>query len=285
MKLIALFSVISIVLADTKDDLDMINEFKNSKDFTGKVALVTGSNSGIGLEITKLLSGLGAQVVVTGRKVEDITAAAKQVLAVSPKQLKPLEFVADLTNSTQTAELFEETLKTFGRLDLLVNNAGIYLTAGIDSDKFMADFEEMLDVDVRPALQLIRLSITALSKTKGTIINISAYLTAIPQEKLLAYSIAKQALEMSTKVLAQELGPKGIRINTIRPGSIASHPNTQPNANTIKHTPLGRIGQTQDIANAVAFLASEAADFITGAVIDIDGGLSLGAAGKLASGG
>ncbi len=88
--------------------------------------------------------------------------------------------VADLTNATQTAILINQTEQLFGRLDLLVNNAGIYLADDIDSDKFLEDFDEFLEVDVRAALQLIRLSISALSKAKGTIINISSVLTSIP---------------------------------------------------------------------------------------------------------
>lgn len=99
---------------------------------------------------------------------------------------------------------------------------------------------------------------------------------------MLGYEVSKQAIEMATKVLAQELGPKGIRINTIRPGSIASHPEYPPSPNTIKHTPLRRIGYTSDIAKGCVFLASSDAEFITGAILDIDGGLSLGIGGSFA---
>ncbi|CAG2119642.1 unnamed protein product, partial [Medioppia subpectinata] len=194
---------------------DIYQEVRDSRNFTGKVILVTGSASGIGEQIVKLYSALGASVVVTGRKAADIAKVAKEVQQLSPKKLKPLEVTADLTKDEDLQHLFNETIKTYKGLDVLVNNAGLLIRGNATDTDFLANLDRNEDLDVRSSLKLIRLSVPYLAKTKGSIISISSTVTEHPQKALLAYELAKQSLEMATKVLSLELGPQGIRVNAV----------------------------------------------------------------------
>ncbi|CAG2180927.1 unnamed protein product, partial [Oppiella nova] len=145
-------------------------EVRDSRNFTGKVALVTGSNSGIGEQIVKLFSALGASVVVTGRNASEIKRVAQEAL----------EVVADITKSDQLEHLLNETIDTFKRLDILVNDADIFMFANFTDTKFWNTFDAFESVGVRSPLQLIRLAAPHLIKSKGTIINISSVLTQTP---------------------------------------------------------------------------------------------------------
>ncbi|CAG2171922.1 unnamed protein product [Oppiella nova] len=259
---------------------DIYDEVRGSRNFTGKVVLVTGSSSGIGEQIVKLFSALGANVVVTGTKDADIQRVVKEAQDLSPQKLKPLGLAADLTKTDELEKLVNETIKTFTKLDVLVNNAGIYLTANLMDKKFWDTFAAYEKIDVTAALQLIQHAVPYLQKTKGSIISISSVIIQRPQKGMLAYELAKECLDMSTRVLSLELAPL-IRVNAISPGSVLSHPlnTTDPVAvaqynKTVKITPLARIGQTSDIAKGVVFLASSDAEFITGQNLVIDGGLN-----------
>ncbi|CAG2117481.1 unnamed protein product, partial [Medioppia subpectinata] len=241
--------------------------------FTGSVVVVTGSSSGIGEGIVKLFSILGANVVVTGRKAQDVQRVAKEVQELSPLKLKPLEVVGDLTKTSDVNNLINSTVQTFGRLDVLVNNAGIYPESHINQTDLLSVWDQIFAVDLRAVVELIHQSVPHLEKTNGTIIDISS-IAAIAPMKSLAYASAKAGLDMLTKILALELGPKNIRVNTINPGVTHVRDPIQPfEEYAPKVTPLGRVGQPLDIARAVAFLASTDANFITGANVVVDGGL------------
>ncbi|CAG2179759.1 unnamed protein product, partial [Oppiella nova] len=251
----------------------------NSRNFTGKVVLVTGSSSGIGEGITKLFSILGANVVVTGRKADDVQRVAKEVQELSPKKLKPLEVVGDLTQTEFIASLIGNTIKTFGKLDVLVNNAGIHSSqTNITQTDVMQVWDQLFAIDLRAVVELIHESVPHLEKTNGTIIDISSIAALTPLAETLAYGPAKAGLDMITRVLALELGAKGIRVNTINPGTIHTTDTPDPMSAHVyeiskKIAPLKRLGQPLDIAKAVAFLASSDASFITGANLVVDGGL------------
>ncbi|CAG2116941.1 unnamed protein product, partial [Medioppia subpectinata] len=236
--------------------------------------VVTGSSSGIGEGIVKLFSILGANVVVTGRKAQDVQRVAKEIQELSPKKLKPLEVVGDLTKTSDINNLLNSTVKTFGKIDVLVNNAGIYPKTNITQTDVLSVWDQIFAVDLRAVVELIHRSVPHLEKTNGTIIDISSILAIAPVNFSLAYPAAKAGLDMLTKILALELGPKGIRVNTINPGVI--HGRDPPSPLEVlaqKSAPLGRVGQPLDIARAVAFLASTDAHFITGANVVVDGGL------------
>ncbi|CAG2111418.1 unnamed protein product, partial [Medioppia subpectinata] len=245
-----------------------------SRNFTGSVVVVTGSSSGIGEGIVKLFSILGANVVVTGRKAQDVQRVAKEVQELSPLKLKPLEVVGDLTKTSDINNLIDSTVKTFGKIDVLVNNAGIYPKTNITQSDLLSVWDQVFAVDLRAVVELIHRSVPHLEKTNGTIIDISSILAIAPLNFSLAYPTAKAGLDMLTKILALELGPKGIRVNTINPGVI--HGRDPPSPLEVlaqKSAPLGRNGEPLDIARAVAFLASTDAHFITGANVVVDGGL------------
>ncbi|CAG2169888.1 unnamed protein product [Oppiella nova] len=254
---------------DIKDYKDVIN----SRNFTGKVVLVTGSSSGIGEGIAKLFSVLGANVVVTGRKEADVQRVAKEVQEWSPKKLKPLEVVGDLTQTEFIATLIGNTIKTFGKLDVLVNNAAIYPTNNITQTDIMQVWDQVFAIDLRAVVELIHESVPYLEKTNGTIIDISSLYVMSPSAQNLAYGSAKAGVDMITKVLALELASKGIRVNSLSPGCIQTTDKPGPICSIAKTiTPLKRLGQPLDIAKGVVFLASSDASYITGANLVVDGG-------------
>jgi len=259
---------------------DLLQDVKNARNFTGQVVLVTGSNSGIGEVTTKLFAALGAQTVVTGKNATLVSKVAKEVQEISPTKLKPLEVVADLLKSEDIDRLLSETIKQFKQLDVLVNNAAVYSVLPLNDSNFFKGFDDTIQVDVRATLQLIRLSIPHLDKTDGAIIQISSILPLRPGKNHVSYDVAKSSLNEITEVLAAELGPLGINVNTISPGSIDDHPfnATDPKVisnrqQVVKNTPLGRFGLADDIAKGAVFLASSEADFITGTNLIIDGGI------------
>ncbi|XP_054152627.1 3-oxoacyl-[acyl-carrier-protein] reductase FabG-like, partial [Oppia nitens] len=255
---------------------------KKTYDFTDKVVLTTGSSSGIGAGIVKLFAQLGANVVVTGRNATEIQQVANECENLSPKKLKPLQVVADVSDDKQLTDLLKKTIDTYGKLDVLVNNAGIGGLNPISDPKFMSAFDKIMSVNVRSFVQLSHLAIPYLMKTNGTIISTSSALSMAPDKYQLPYIVSKAAIDMMTRVLALELGPN-IRVNTINPGltetPILDVKGVDPavmQAYTklvVGRIPLKRIGQPQDIAKGVVFLASDQAQFITGINLVIDGGL------------
>ncbi|XP_054152838.1 uncharacterized protein LOC128951615 [Oppia nitens] len=262
------------------------NNNNNPRNFSGKVVLTTGSSSGIGAGIAKLFARLDALVVITGRNQTEIQLVANECQQLSPKKLKPLQVRADVSNSTELQSLLDQTIKTYGQLDVLVNNAGIALYSNVTDKQFMSVFDRVLSVNLRPYVELSHLSVPYLNKTNGTIISISSGLSMTPTKSLLAYSVSKTAIDMMTRVLALELGPN-IRVNTINPGTVATNLGSGMDDKqreviiklVISLTPLKRLGQPQDIADACIWLASRSASFITGAQLVIDGGLMYNSGG------
>ncbi|CAG2121172.1 unnamed protein product, partial [Medioppia subpectinata] len=196
-----------------------INDYKavgNSRNFTGKVVLVTGSSSGIGEGIVKLFSLLGASVVVTARKAPDVQRVAKECEELSPKKLKPLQVVGDLTKSADINNLIDTTIKTYGKLDVLVNNAGIYPEVNITEPDILRVWDQVMALDLRAVVELIHRAVPHLEKTNGTIIDISSISALSPTKDALVYGTAKAGLDMLSKILALELGPKNIRVNSVK---------------------------------------------------------------------
>ncbi|CAG2179027.1 unnamed protein product, partial [Oppiella nova] len=191
---------------------------------------------------------------------------------------QPLEVVGDLTKTEDINTLIANTIKTFGKLDVLVNNAGMGAATNITQKDVMQVWDQVFAIDLRAVVELIHESVPHLEKTNGTIIDISSIAALAPLGETLAYGPAKAGLDMITRVLALELGAKGIRVNTINPGTIHTTDILDPMSAHIyevskKIAPLRRLGEPLDIAKAVAFLASSDASFITGANLVVDGGV------------
>ena len=145
-----------------------------SYDFSGKVALVTGSSDGIGAAIALLFAKSGAEVVVTGRNGDKVSSVAEQCSRASPKGLKPLQVVADVSSEEQCKRLVQQTIDRFGKLDIVVNNAGIGMGAGITDTEYVEKYEKVLATNLNACIYLTHESVPHLEKTKGNIINISS---------------------------------------------------------------------------------------------------------------
>ena len=240
--------------------------------FVHKVALVTGGGTGIGRAVAEALVAEGAKVVVTGRREEPL----KQLAGEHPTAVRYV--TTDVTEKGAPAAAVRFVIEQFDRLDVLVNAAGVGVLAplvDLDDDAI----EQTLGVNMRGVLITIREAIPHLAKSGGAVVNISSTLAQASTPGAAAYSGTKAAVERITSALAVELGPQGIRLNAVAPGLTktdmsAGMPEDMVDA-MVAQTPLGRIGQPEDIARAVAFLASDDASWITGQVLQSSGGLML----------
>lgn len=188
----------------------------NSKkyDFTGKVALVTGSSSGIGAAIALQLAQFGAQVAITGTNSAALDAVAAKLRQASPNNQEPLVIAGNLLEEAFPSHLISQTVATFGRLDVLVNNAGTGSPKGALKDpELLTEFDRLFRLNVRVPVELTQLAMPQLEQTKGSVINISSGTSLRPY--FIAYSGSKAALNMVTQCSALELGPKGVRVNAI----------------------------------------------------------------------
>ncbi|CAG2106111.1 unnamed protein product [Medioppia subpectinata] len=254
-----------------------------SKNFADKVVLITGSSAGIGARTAIEFARYGAQVMITGRNADNLSEVAKQCAAVSPNGLKPLEVLADVSKDSDCKRMIETAINAFNRLDILVNNAGKPAISAITDTTLLDKYRAVMDTNLRSVVYLTHLSVQHLEKTKGNIINISSVMGIKPETGMFVYSMSKCALDMFTKCVALELSPKGIRVNVINPGGVKTN-NMSGIGLTAEQIeaiynglsgkmPVRRVGQPIDIANAVLFLASDEASFVTGVHFVADGGV------------
>lgn len=246
-----------------------------NKRFEGKVAVVTGASKGIGAEIARHLASEGASVIVNYSSSK--AGADKVVADITKKGGKAIAVQANLTDHDSIKKLFSKTKETYGKLDVLINNAGVYEFVPLESID-AAHFHKVFDLNVL-SLLLVTQEAVKYFGTSGSIVNISsvASTTGMPQSAV--YGASKASVDIITKVLAKELGPKKIRINNVNPGMVdteGTHSKgiieSEFQDHFVAQAPLGRIGVPQDIAPAVAFLASEEASWITGETLFITGG-------------
>ena len=239
---------------------------------TGKRALVTGASRGLGAAIAKTLAAEGADVAITYEKSAE--SAAEVVNAIKALGRKAVAIQADSADSAAVQASIEKTVAELGGLDILVNNAGI-LRIGELKDISLADIDALLNVNVRAPIVASKAALPHLGKG-GRIITIGSYFAdRVPSPVLGMYAASKSALSGFTKALARELGPKEITVNLVQPGSIDTdmNPHNGPFAATLKQfMAVGHYGAPDDIANAVAFLASPKAQYITGSTLTVDGG-------------
>jgi glucose 1-dehydrogenase len=254
----------------------------------GKVALVTGSSQGIGQGIVLRLAQAGADVVINYRSNPDgaqetldkvNSIGGKCYLAECPNS-QAYTVQADLGNVEMVRELIAESIGHFGKLDILVNNAGIEKHAPF-WEVTEADYDAVMNVNLKGVFFATQAFVKHLLDTKrpGKIINISSVHEDLPFPNFTAYCASKGGMKMFARNLAVELGALGITINNVAPGAIETPINTKLLNNPeklgalLQNIPLGRLGQPQDVASLVTFLASAEADYITGSTFFVDGGL------------
>jgi 3-oxoacyl-[acyl-carrier protein] reductase len=248
-----------------------------SQKLAGKVAVVTGASKGIGASIAKHLAAAGAAVVVNYSSSK--TGADKVVAEITAKGGKAIAVQANVAKQADIDRLFSEAKKTFDKIDVLVNNAGVYEFASLE--QITAEhFHKIFDLNVLGLLLASQAAAKQFGSAGGSIVNISSVVATLAPPSTAVYSASKAAVDAVTKSLAKELGPRKIRVNSINPGMIetegthtAGITESEFRKETEAQTPLGRIGQPQDIAPAAVFLASDDSSWITGETFYISGGL------------
>ena len=264
---------------DNKKEMNALlsNEYKTASGAGGKVAIVTGGGSGIGLAIAEKFTQNKIVTIIVGRDEEKLIKAKVQLGDYCHYM------ICDISDLASIPLLIEKVITNFGQIDILVNNAGINMKK---------DFTEVTDEDFQKVITTNLCSVFAISreavkhmlpKGSGSIINISSMAAQYGLPRVIAYSASKTAIDGMTRAMAVELSPKGIRINAIAPGFIetamtATALNSDPERKhkVFARTPMGYMGKPGDIGDAALFLATDAAKYITGVVLPVDGGNSIG---------
>ncbi len=243
--------------------------------FNDKVVIVTGGSRGIGLETAKAFSENGASVVITAKNSEKLEEAAQSLA-------NTISIPADIRKEEDVKKVVDKTIENFGKLDILVNNAGIFPRIKQLHEISESEWNEVLDVNLNGPFRFTKYSIPYLQKTSGVIINVSsdAGLKAYQGFNADAYSASKAALIVLTQCWALEYAKDKIRVNCICPG-VVNTDMTKPFLKTEKDRefmdkdhPLGRIGEPEEVAKSILFLASEDSSWTTGAILAVDGGQS-----------
>jgi 3-oxoacyl-[acyl-carrier protein] reductase len=242
----------------------------------GKVAIATGASKGIGAAIAKGMAKAGANVVVN--YASDRSGAEKAVAAITAAGGKAVAVKADVSKSADVKGLFEQTIRTFGRLDILVNNAGVYRFEPIEAVT-EEEFHRIYNTNVLGAILTMQEAIKHFAPEGGAIINIATAGVSSTLPMSSVYTSSKSALVALSSVLAKELGPRNIRVNVVAPGATeteGAHAIGVLGGPMVKQlvdgTPLGRLGQPEDMVGPVVFLASSDAHWVTGEVLFASGG-------------
>ncbi|KAH9631975.1 hypothetical protein HF086_000312 [Spodoptera exigua] len=244
-----------------------------------KVAIVTGSSSGIGAAIAIKFAEEGAKVTIVGRNKEKLNNVAK-------KLGDHLVVTADVTKEEDAQRILKETVKKFGKLDILVNNAGIATIAKFDDENLMTVFDEIMKLNIRSVVYLTHIARPHLVETKGNVVNVSGVAGIKPfANGFLSLAVSKAALDHFTRSVALELAPNGIRVNAVSPGPVYSDIFENMGVkkedasgfyeNMRQSTALKRVSDPVEIADLVTFLASDKAKAITGTISVCDNGLLL----------
>jgi len=253
----------------------------------GRRVVVTGGSSGLGAHTVRHLVGLGARVLAAARRIDRLELLAAE-LADAPGRVVP--FRADVSVDAEARAMVAAAVEAFGGIDVLVNNAGSEVQGPLDvlAD---ADFEGMLRANVVSVFVCTRAALAELRKSRGAVINLGSTVVARPPRGRFGYVASKGAVEAMSRALALDLGRDGIRVNVIRPGIIPSELRGMTEAEerakfetgiAFGRQALSEVGDPRDIAEAIAWLVGPGGRFVTGAVIDVDGGYVLGAADILA---
>jgi NAD(P)-dependent dehydrogenase (short-subunit alcohol dehydrogenase family) len=253
----------------------------SNRNMQGKVVIVTGSSTGMGANHARRFAKLGALVSLTGLELEELEKVTADCRALGAKAISTF---GDITSEEVRRKVVEDTVAAFGRIDVLVNNAGIFREVNIldPNDKH---YDLVMDVNMRSVYRMTALCVPHLIKTKGNIINISSVSGLYPNcHHGTAYHVAKAGMIMFTKSVAVDLAPYNVRVNTISPGFVQTDIMKTYTTNDErakfyedigKDHALGRIGTMDELTNSVVFLASEDASFITGSDLTVDGGYMI----------
>ncbi|MFM9995833.1 MAG: SDR family NAD(P)-dependent oxidoreductase [Phycisphaerales bacterium] len=247
------------------------------KKLAGKVAVVTGASKGIGASIAEHLAAEGASVVVNYASSKE--GADRVVKAIVGKGGQAVAVQANVARKADIERLFAETKRAFGRLDILVNNAGVYEFAPL-AEVTEEHFRKHFDLNVLGLILACKEALRYFDATGGSIINIGSTASSITPPHTVVYTATKGAVDAVTRTLAKELDPRGIRVNSINPGMVETEGVRAGGFNKGEfrdqleaQTPLGRIGQVEDVAPAAVFLASADSGWITGETWRVAGGL------------
>jgi len=254
----------------------MNNTLKQQFDLTNKVAILTGASKGIGKSMAHMLATYGAKVVVSSRKQESVNEVATEL---KQQGLEATAIACHVGDETQLKNLVEQTIETYGRIDILINNAATNPVFGPLSDMNEAVFDKVMNVNVKACMLLSNLCFPHMKKQGGgSIINVASIEGLKPSPGMSLYSISKAALIMLSQSQAKEWGALGIRSNALCPGlvqtkfSAAIWQNESILKNFISQLPLGRMAQPDEMTGITLFLASDASKFCTGGVYTVDGG-------------
>ncbi|XP_026495584.1 uncharacterized oxidoreductase TM_0325-like [Vanessa tameamea] len=251
-------------------------------DFKGKVVLITGASSGIGACCALNFAKLSAKLALVGRNEKKL----KEIIDHCENESgdKPLKIIADISIEDDNKRIITETINFFGKIDVLINNAGMLLMAGLMDD--ITNYDRISATNIRGTYLLTQQAVPHLIKTKGNIVIVSSILSSVPMPALMPYCMTKAALDMFTKCVALEMAPKGVRVNSVNPGPVATNLfmaagisddlNKGLYESMKESIPLRKIATVEDIANMVVFLASDSASCITGSFHVVDSGLHLG---------
>ncbi|MFL6480883.1 MAG: SDR family NAD(P)-dependent oxidoreductase [Nitrososphaera sp.] len=251
-----------------------------------RVAVVTGSSKGIGKAIAIEFAKAGYNIVLNARDEHELSKAANDVeQTLGGIQERVTYLAGDISQESACSSLIDHTMKIFGRIDVLVNNAGIGGAQKTVHDLTSDEWDYVIDVNLKGTFLCTREALKRMSNDSSgsdySIINISSVHESIPQPQSVPYSASKGGMEMLTKTVALEVAAKGIRVNGIAPGAIATDMNKDILENQQKkkdeetRIPMHRIGQPEEIAKVALFLASDGASYMTGTTVYVDGGLTL----------
>jgi NAD(P)-dependent dehydrogenase (short-subunit alcohol dehydrogenase family) len=251
---------------------------------TGRVVLVTGASSGIGEATAVIFAQLNAQVSLTGRNEQNLEETVKKCVSAGAKAENIFTVAGDLTNQEDVERIVNATIAKFGKLDVLVNNAGIVVFGDV-IDAPVDDYDKVMNINVRSIIALTKAFLPHIIAAKGTIVNVSSVNGICAFPSLTYYCMSKAALDQFTKCLALEMAPNGVRVNAVNPGVIVT--NIQRNAGMedkeidafIEHSKtthaLGRVGTIEEVAKSIAFLASDASSYTTGQLLKVEGGRAI----------
>lgn len=245
-------------------------------DLSGKVALITGASRGIGQSISIILAQSGAHVICVSRNINDVQSVADKI---TNQKFVASAVSCDISNTNNVTELVKDIIEKHGRIDILINNAGI------TSDNLLMrmsedDWDNVLNINLKAAFTAIKVaSRTMIKQRSGRIINISSVVGLIGNAGQVNYAASKAGLIGMTKSVAREFASRGITANCIAPGYVETEMTNklkdEVKSSLNEQIPLGRIGNVEDIAYAVAFLASDEACYITGQTLAVDGGMVM----------